>query len=88
MEKFPISSAAGARLASLIDHRLRGNQRLFVVSVDAGDTADNAARGQARRELLSLLDEIRNNVAASGVCESDLGQAIDETIADVRAARK
>ena len=81
----PSVRLAAAHLASLIDHRLRGNQRLFVVSVDAGETAESAACPEARAELLSLLDEMRKNVAASGIGESELEQAIDETIANVRA---
>jgi hypothetical protein len=83
MEKFPIDSGNGSRLASLIDHRLRGNQRLFLVSVDAAEPAGNAAREEVRKELLSLLDEMQRNVAASGVSERELDLAIDETVSNV-----
>jgi hypothetical protein len=36
MEKHPAESGNGSRLGSLIDLRMRGSQRLFLVSVDAG----------------------------------------------------
>jgi hypothetical protein len=88
MEKIPVESANGSRLATLIDHRLRGNQRLFLVSIDASESTGNVARDESRQELLSLLDEMRQNVSASGVSQSDLDQAIDETISNVRASRK
>jgi hypothetical protein len=87
-KKFPVESANGSRLATLIDHRLRGNQRLFLVSVDASESTGNTARDESRQALLSLLDEMRQNVAPSGVSQSELGQAIDETISNVRASRK
>jgi hypothetical protein len=87
MEKHSVESGNGSRLASLIDRRLRGNQRLFLVSVDAGEAAGSGTRDEARQELLALLGEIRDNVAASGVSDADLDQAIDDTIADVRAHR-
>jgi hypothetical protein len=50
-------------------------------SVESG----NGTRDKARQELLALLEEMRQNVAASGVSDADLDQAIDDTIADVRA---
>jgi hypothetical protein len=88
MEKLPVESANGSRLATLIDHRLRSNQRLFLVSIDASESTGNAAREEARQALLSLLDEMRQNVAASDVSQSELDQAIDESISNVRASRK
>jgi hypothetical protein len=87
MEKHPIEGGNGSRLASLIDRRLRGNQRLFLVSVDAGEPAGSGTRDEARRELLALLGEMRQNVAASGVSDTELDRAIDGTISDVRASR-
>jgi hypothetical protein len=85
MEKSPVDVSAGARLAALIEHRLRTNQRLFVVSIGP---ADSAERERARAEIVSLIDEMQGNVAGSGVTCAELGNAIDETIAEVRAGRK
>lgn len=88
MEKFPINAGNGSRLASLIEHRLRGDQQLFLVSIGSAESAASAERQKARNELLALFDEMRRNVASSGVSESELGDAIDETIVEVRASRK
>jgi hypothetical protein len=87
VEKHPIESGNGSRLASLIDRRLRGNQRLFLVSVNAGEPG-SAAPDEAGQELLALLAEMQQNVARSGISDSELDQAIDETISDVRASRQ
>jgi hypothetical protein len=48
----------------------------------------NAAREEVRKELLSLLDEMQRNVAASGVSERELDLAIDETVSNVRASNQ
>lgn len=88
MEKFPINAGNGSRLASLIDHRLRGNKQLFLVSIDAEDEVSTVEREESRRQLLSLLEEMRRNVAATGVSEEDLNRAIDDAISEVRTHRK
>ena len=86
MEKFPIDSSSGPRLASLIEHRLRGDQRLFLVSIGAAEPAEDTERQAARDELLALIDEMQHNVSAAGISDDELASAIDEAIADVRAS--
>lgn len=85
MDKSPIDSGNGDRLASLIAHRLGGKQRLYLVSIGPQKSTHTAERDRTRDELLALLDEMRRNVSASGVSEDELTSAIDEAIADVRA---
>ena len=88
MEKFPVDSGNGQRLASLIEHRLQGDQHLYLVSVGSTESASNTQRRQARDGLLALLDEMRRNVSASGASEAEVGKAIDESIADVRGSNR
>ena len=88
MENHSVECDNGPTLASLIDGRLRGNQQLFLLSVDAGEPADSGIRDEACQELLQLLGEIRKNVAASGVSDAELDQAIDDSVSDVCTSRQ
>lgn len=88
MENLPINVDNGSRLASLIEQRLRGDQRLFLVSIGSADPAESAERRRACTEFLGSLAEMRRNVAASGIGEADLGKEIDEAITEVRVGRK
>ena len=88
MEKHSVESGNGSRLASLIDRRLRGDQQLLLVSVDSGEPAGSGTRDEAGQELLA---HAWRNAAERRRFRRQrhraAGQAIDDTIADVRASR-